>query len=540
MGNKLKTALSNFGKKVPALIFAGMVTCAAAQAESPSQSDFNKALSIGNKTVTYLDAADKYSAKASENTMKAIIDSDLNNVKTYNYDQEAEVKNEVAGHLADQNANTLKLAKLYKAMEESTVLESGLTDEKITEIAKNLGKGTPDSVNVYVYRSGIQHFLHLILDTETLIRFRADKAEIQSIDEYDGKNEFANKIQIKINSDGKLDIREAMKDLLSASENYIIEYAKYEHNVNHKDGAKIAKQIKKNFDSIKDLVAKGNLTPAQYQRLKNLIVETADLLPEAMFGTQSMRRGLIIEFASSYAMNHTFNILAACGHDINNITPVHAKKDVNVDVKGITTSTDKHFTLGTNVSADIQLNKDWDLKVGGELDWNKSYDNDFAPDSTQLFATAEIGRTFATENNKHRVAAELKTGMQFDAMSISAPFGGSVIYSWTPNQKTNKWSIDAKFSGMFNVQTALADIGAAFGATYHGRNWNIGFFVGFGKTINMNQGKSTPAPIPTPVIEQPDPHTDGEDEITIPEEDPTTDPTKPTSGPMDELPEKDR
>lgn len=495
--NKLK--INRFGKistVIPAILAAGMVNCAAATFRTSPNS---KSTSLGNKTLVYEKASSNYTEEKTLNTMNEILNSDLNQMKSYDR-LEANVQNEVAGYLSDMNANSLELARLYKSMEDNTITNSGLSTDQINKIAANGGVDTPDDVNVKVVRSAMQHNMHMVLDTQSLIRFGADEAEITIMDEGDGNNGYSE--YLRFNTKDKRDMRKESTAVLNAAEIDILNYTQYEYTVNGQNGKKISNQISGNMNKIKSLVSKTNFNQNDYKNLLNLINETADLLPEAMFGTRAMRRGLVIEFASSYAMNQMLTILANLGYDIDNIKPgvfVEQKqkqaKEPTISLSPSISATNKHAGLGINLSATNQLSKNWNITYGGETNFVKNYDGSEA--GLQILNNVDFERSL-----KHgHISIGSKGGMQFDTKKgFSTPFGIQGGYTWNIN---NNFSLDFGINSLLNIQRSLVDIGASIGASYRTKSLVIRFAINLGYTASWEKSNPTiidPTPIdPTPI-----------------------------------------
>lgn len=512
---KKLSRLGKIGTLIPAIMMAGMMNCAAATFNKTPNS---KSTSLGSQALVWQNDANKYNEKKAINTMTKVINSDLNQMKAYDR-LEAKVQNEVVGYLAEMNANTLGLARLYKAAEDNTVANSGLTPNEINQIAHKKGVGTSDQVNVQVGRCEMQHFLHMVLDTQTLIRFRADEAEIAVMDEGDGHNEY-----LRFHTKGERDLRKESNAVLTAAKNDILAYTQYEYTVKgQKNGKEIIKKTETNLRNIETIVSKKDFNQNDYQTLLNLINETADLLPSTMFGTQAMRRGLVIEFASTYAMNHLLTNLTNLGYDINNYKAGAYAKGANKNtnktnnlfewnVAAIANATNKHAGVNLGIGATTQLANNWDLTIGAETNPSKGYNG--ANDSFQLLATGEFGKT--TKNDNH-FGLGAKAGFQFDKQGVSTPFGVNADYSWKINEN---FSLDFGVNSLANIQRSLLDIGTTIGATYRTKSWIIKFGVGVGYTYDWNKiNGSENVPTNTPTTNTPKQPTYpgyGDDEVDRP------------------------
>ena len=553
--------LSQFKKAIviPALLAAGL-NCFAATSRNTSHI---KSTSVGNKTVAYEKAAPKYTYQNAEKTLNDILNSDLNKMTSYDR-LEAKVQNEVAGYLADQNANSLELAKLYKALEDHTVsytmkkynltrdqinqiaAEGGVNDALYNKIAAQFnGHITKDEINLDVVCSAIQHYIQMILDTNSMIRFRADEAEIAILDEGDRHNEYRDVIvnHLRLNNKGKRGLREEATAVLNAAEAEIVEYTKYENTVNGKDGNKMAKHITDNLNKIKSLVTKSNLTQKDRDSLKTLVRDTAVSMSEKMYGTLDMRYGLVLELASVYAMNNTLTVMANLGYDIDNIQPgvfVEQGKQQTTQTRNATINpefnthfTNEHAGIGLGLTGTNPLGKNWDITYGGEFNADKGYDT--VDDSLQFLSKVEAGKTF---NNDNRLSFGAKAGLQVDAKGLSTPFGVQAGYNWNIN---NNLSLDFGINSLLNIQRSLADIGASVGATYRGKNWTIGFHLGLAYTATWNKDRQVdPLPDLPPIVGDPisddqtqEPPIYGEDEVIKPNPDETV------NRGDDNLPEKD-
>ena len=509
MGKKLSQLKK--GIVIPALLAAGL-NCFAATSRNTT---YSKSTSLGNKTLVYEKASSKYNEQKALNTMNAILNSDLN--KMTGYDRlEAQVQNEVAGYLAEMNANSLELARLYKSLEDHTIANSGMSLEQINQIAANNGVGTSDEVNVQVVRSAIQHYVQMFFDTNSSIRLRADEAEIAILDEGDGHNENVDVIthHLRLKNKGKRSLREEATAVLNAAETDILNYTQYEYTIKGQNGKQMANKISGNMSKIKLLVSKAKFNQNDYNALLKLVIDTADILPESMYGTLAMRRGLIIEFASQYAMNHLLTVMANLGYDIDNIQPgvfveQGTKQNVTLNPSASVSVTNQHVGTGVGLTATNPLGKNWDITYGGEINANKGFKGGL--DSLQLLTSANLGKTL---KNDDKVSFGTKAGVQFDAKGASTPFGMQAGYTWNIN---DNFSLDFGVNSLLNIQRSLMDIGTSVGATYRGKNWTVGFSLNLGYTATWNKDHNiNPLPDPLP---QPEPTPD----------DPTIDkPTQPT------------
>ncbi len=520
MENKLKiNKLGKIGTLIPAVLAAGMLNCAAATFHNTPNN--SKSTSSTNQTLVYQKAAEKYSEKKTVKTMTDLINSDLNKMKGYDK-LEAKVQSEVAGYIADMNANSLELAHLYKALEDNTVANSGLTPQEMDKIAINKGVGTSDQVNMQVVGSAAQHFGHIAVGGKTVPLFGANDAVIK--DEGDGKNEY-----LQLIANGKYDSCEAATAILNAFKTDILNYTQYGYAVNGQDGKKMADQIAKNLDKINSLVSQSNFNQTHYQALLNTINQTADILHGASFwGTLAMCRGLVVEYASQYSLNHLTNHLKGLGYDINNLNfDSLAKKDITLTPSATFNATNKHAGIGLGFTATKPLGQNWDISYGGEIDFNKGYNG--GANSIQLFGTAAGGKTL---NNGDHVSVGTKAGLQFDAKGVSVPFGFDAGYTRKINEK---FSLYGAVGAVANINRALADIGATIGATYRTKSGvMLKFGVGLGYTFDWNKETSTTTtPTPNPTPNQPTVPTYGEDEVIKPAPDTTVD-----LGNIHDLPEK--
>ncbi len=505
--NKLKfNKLGKVGTIIPALLMAGMLNCTAATFHNTPNSKYT---SLGNKTLVYEKTAHKYTEKKAMNTLEGVLRSDLNQMAGYDR-LEAKVQEEVAGHLNDMNANSLELARMYKALENQTFLNANLTAEEMDNITADKGLKTSNQDNVKVARSSVQHFMHMVLDTQVLVRFGAEEAEITSMDEQDGRNEY-----FKLNVNGKRDICQESKAVLDYAKNDIQAYCEYEYAVNGQDGKKFAKAIANNLSKIETLVAKKKFNKKNdYYELSNLIVITADMLPEKMFGTQAMRRGLMIEFASQYSMNNMLTKLQKLGY---NVQPEELAKrkpaERNFTVNPTTTSTfsNNHIGIGTSVSFTNKLKNDWSISYGNEFVPNMGFAG--RPNSMQLFSTLDMGKKL---KNQNEFSVGVKAGAELDSRGWSVPFGVRGAYTWNINKN---FGVDFGLNGTANIQRALLDVGASVGASIRTKNMVIKFSVGFGYSFDLSQDKQAPLP-PVPTPEDPE-------EPTVDPEDPTIEPENP-------------
>ncbi len=533
MENKLKiNKLVKKGILIPAVL-AGMLNCAVATASPAKQN--TKMVSSSKQTMLYQKAMDNYSEKKAVKTLTNVINSDLN--KMTGYDKlEAKVQSEIAGYLADANARSLEIANCYKAAEDHTVANSGLTPQEMDKIAINKGVGTTDQVNLPVASSAVKHFIHMALGAKTVVLFGADEAAINfptvADDEGDNYNEFLHVI-----AKGE---RNAIKDataVLNALKIDILNYTQYGYAVKGQDGKKMANQVANNLDKIKSLAAKGNV-----DQISNIVNETAEILyKSAVFGNLAMCRGLVYEYATQYALEHSADHVKALGYNtnINADTLIKgANKDLTFNPSVTVNSTNKYTGVGLGFSATKPLDQNWDITYGGEIDYNKGYNNFKGGDnSVQLFGTIAGGKTL---NNGNHVSVGTKAGLQFDTNGISTPFGVNAEHTWNVNDKLG---IGVGVGGILNPQERWASAKATVSAAYRTKSlvWKFSVGLGFTHDWNKETGASlTPTnPTPdTPIPDNPTPDkptqpTYGEDEVIKPEPGTTID-----KGNIQDLPEK--
>ena len=477
MEKKLKfNKLGKIGITIPAIFLAGMFHCKAATFD---KSVYNSNTSLSKTTVSYEKIVSNYSEKKALNTMEDILGNKLNTVTNKNEYSDNEIQEELTEIVIDMNANTLSLACGYNSLESNTIKNSGLTQEQYNNIATNHGANTTNEQNLVVARSAIQHYMHIILDTQATIRLQADEAEIAILDERDGKNQY-----FKLTSKDKRDVRNESFALLNTAEKDIIAYCEYEYAVHGQDGANIAKQIKNNLTKIKDITTKAKVSENDYILLTNLVTKTADLLPEKMFGTQAMRRGVILEFASQYAMNRMLSRLQILGYDVSiqpealvkNTTKMKNKVDLSVN----TNTTNKYTGIGFGLDVNTKLPHidNANLTIGGEINTNIGYKKEY--DSTQALTKVGLSKKL---NNNNDAYVGLKGGLQFDNNDISIPLGFYGGYKWNIN---DNFALDFCVNTLGNAQRMLFDIGTAVGATFKTKNVNIKLSIGFGYTFDLN------------------------------------------------------
>ncbi|MCQ2381813.1 MAG: porin family protein [Clostridia bacterium] len=511
--NKLKTnKLGKVGKLIPALLAAGFLNCATLSANAnktiKASMPHIESTSLSNKKTSHKKAFNEYSSNRAKQTLKNITSSNLYNLSEYNR-LEADVQNEVVSILTNMNANTLELSRLYKFMEDDTISNSGLTLDEINDIVVHKGSQTPDQVNVVVVRNQIQHFMHMFLDTQTLIRFRADEAEIMNLDEIDSENEY-----LRFNTKGERNLYQETKSVLVEAEKDILEGVRYENQFKGKNGEKIAKKVKANLEKIRTFLNKKDLSEKDNVALEKLINETADLLPTTVFGTQEMRRGLITEITCDEALNQMLINLEKLNYNLNTFKSENYKKINDFSFNATTTgiATNKNIGVNLGLGATKLLKNNWDLTIGTEINSVIGY-NQEAPLLTQVLLASNIAKT--TQNKKNTFNVGLKGGLQFDKLGVSTPFGGNVGYTWNIN---DKFSLDFGVNSIANIQRSNLNVGGTIGATYRTKNLIIKFGIGVGYIHEWNKNSTIPD---KPIID--DEPIYGEDEVIKINDDDTTD-----------------
>jgi len=470
--------LGKIGTAISTMLLTSMLHCNATTFQQKADVKLTtpnaKYLSVGKTTKSYKQASSQYKSQKSFDTLFNILNSDLNKMTDYTI-LEADVQKKLAEMYAQMNANSLDLACAFKAFEYNTFIDSGLSLEEAIEISENRGDGTDDKVDAFVGRGSLQHFMHLMLDTQTLNRLNAEEAEIQTIDEIDGKNEF-----FKLNKNGNRNIIEDSSAVLNSMEKYILAYAEYEYAISNENKDNI-NVIKQNLSSIKELIVKRDFNTEDKDTLTKIINETADLLPENMFGTTEMRRGLLAEIVKQHVMNNMLEKLIGLNYDVNINPELLAEQMKKTNGYNFTPSltanisnTDSGFGIGITTTKPFK--DDWDMIYGLKLNTNFN-----SQGSTQQ-ALGSVD--FAKNLKKNQFSIGLTAGGQLDSQGASLAVGMQTGYCWKIN---DKFSVDFGINLLSNIQRSIMNIGTTIGLTYR---TNSGMLIKFGANLGYNLGLS--------------------------------------------------
>ncbi len=473
--NFLKTGINKIGDKlsklVPPAVLAATLLNFSAFAKAPQ-----KTTNVKATTPIYRDATRKYTTN--DKALHDVYYSDLFKMNKYER-LEADVRNDLVKLLAEMNAETLKLSAAYNAAEKNSIVNSNLSIEEVNKIAKDRTE------NAAVINGSIQHYTHLMLETLTLSRFRADAAEIMLLDENDHVNEF-----LRFNTKGERDVRNETEIVLAMAKSDAKQY------VDYGKGGKSTKavQIEKNLNKTKVMVTKSNQTKANYTNLLQVIDETATLLPADMFGTVEMRRGYVKEFAQQYSMNALLSHVEKLGYNVKDLKAdeiISATKTNRTATKNSETkfnalelradAFNTNTTIAVGADARTTWTNDFDLTYGGEVDAIINYQGDHA---FQALGKIEPGYTF---NNGHRLSVPLKAGINLDQNGVSTPFGLGVNYNIPLNKD---FSLDFGASSLFNIQRNNVEIGGMVGVTYTTKKMKFKFGVGLGYATELTKGAS--------------------------------------------------
>lgn len=499
--NKLKTnflqkGASKIGGKLAKLIPPAILTAAMLNfASCASTTGIQNRQEIKESTPIYRNAVAQF--ESNTKGLETIYNSKLYNKQKYDT-LEVEVRNELAQILAAMNKETLKLSTAYKVMEDQSLVNSNLSEAEITAIAKARGANTADEINLAVAKGEIQHYLHLMLDTLTMIRLGANEAEIAVLDENDSHNEY-----LRFNTKGERDLRKESDAVLDSTQKDILAYTDYGYNVTNKDGRAAANAVENSLNKIKSLATSGNQTRSTYREIIDLIDQTAALLPSSLFGNLAMRKALIIEFVKQYLTNAMLTNLEKIGYDINNLKAgeiISARKNTlnGVQVRGNYLDNDRNvaaLTVGADGKTTWANKPNFDLKYGGELGFDLGDNFSF-----QVLGKVEPGFTTAKKN--HHLSFPVKAGINVDNNAqVSTPFGLGAIYSIP----IGKFSLDFGVSSLANLQKSNVRLGGMIAATYDTGKVKIQFGFGYEHTISWDQTMTMSANEPIGPVDPIDP-----------------------------------
>lgn len=309
--NKIKTL-------IPALTMIGMINCNAMtfpKKVTPESEQLIELISLGHETLNYKNESN-YSTQKAMNTLKAILSSDLNKIVISDAISNEDVQSEVIQHLSNMTANTLQLARMYKSLKNDTVNKSGLSIDQIYK-----------SSNALKTKVDTQHYLHTTLDRLNLVRLRADEDALNIIFKlYKHEN-----LAFSINSSN--DVRDETNFLLYAMKEDIRTFMTLGLEKNEgNDNSDLIEQVYSNLNELEYLTTQAEFTQANCKYIFYLIQKTAELLPAEIFGTYSMRLGLVIEYATQHGMNTMMTNLEFFGFNIENLTNKKTQKNASAVV----------------------------------------------------------------------------------------------------------------------------------------------------------------------------------------------------------------
>ena len=264
-----------------------------------------QSISIEQETLDYETESTKYSEKDALNNLLNILNSDLFKLENNNFPEE-QVQAEINKFIKAMKSNTLKLACLYRALETYTIEKASSSSGDFIQKSDKLAT-----------RIDTQHYLHNMLDNLNLIRIGINKDEYKKIYE-SKKNEDCS--FLLCNTTNEQDLRKDSASLLNSFKNNIPSFI-YFGNENEKqlENYLIVSFVENDFQEIDFLVSKPDFNQKDCNNLLNVIYSIAETLPD-MFGTESMIRGLIIEYTTQYAFNNLLDHLEKVNYQVNSFT----------------------------------------------------------------------------------------------------------------------------------------------------------------------------------------------------------------------------
>ena len=308
--NKFIINKLNIKKIIPTLALLGMINSTNVYSMTfpkDETSKLIKSISLGYETLNYNTA--NYSDKEAFNALTAILNSDLNKLIIDDKTTNEDIHKEINHHSTKLNDNTLKLSRMYKALENETINKSGLTLQEIYKQPSQL-------------RNKIEtlHYIHTTLDRLNLVRQRANKDSLDSVFKL-FKNE-----NLAFEIDSANDIRIEINFLLYAFKEDIRTFLKISSGEDQEKESLI-EEIYSNLNELEYLITQTEFTQANSKYIYYLI----NKIPEQLYstkelGTLSMCRGLINIYASELGNNALINNVEFFGYDVSNLTNTKNKK----------------------------------------------------------------------------------------------------------------------------------------------------------------------------------------------------------------------
>lgn len=290
--NKVKAIL-------PVIATVGMLNCFGLSPRANTQtSQLVKAISLGYETLDYV-KAENYTEQQATKTLNSMLASELNKLVIKDITNEA-VQKEIQHHLKNMSENTLKLARTYKSLENHTINKSGLS---VNEIYK--------ATNDLTIKVDAQHYLHTTLDRLNLIRLGADQENLDQIFQMYRNENLAFSINPKNN------VRKETNFFLQALKEDIKTFIQLSLKSDNPQQQKLIDEISTDLNEIEHIITNTEYTKANCNYLFYLINKLTDSLPAEIFGTRSMRRGLITEFATQHCMNTMLTNVIMFGYNLD-------------------------------------------------------------------------------------------------------------------------------------------------------------------------------------------------------------------------------
>ena len=244
----------------------------------------------------------KFTPENALKNLKNILTSDLNKIEVNK--SQAEVEAEINKLLNDMNNETLKLARLYKALEAHTVLKSGLCAE---DIYKNL--------NCLTTQIDAQHYLHNMLDKLNLLRLRATENDLDII-----HKKYNDKILSFSIPDGDRDLRSETEYTLYAFQEDIKGFIFLGHEPkNGTDNHTITSEISMYLQEIQYATSQVHFNENDYKNLVSLMKKGSEKFPKEIFGNESMTCALLATCFAQSSFNELLTNLDYLGYNLNGL-----------------------------------------------------------------------------------------------------------------------------------------------------------------------------------------------------------------------------
>ena len=269
---------------------------------SEENTKITRSISASYDVLNFEAEVQKFTPENALNNLKNILTSDLNKIEVNK--SQAEVEAEINKLLNDMNDETLKLARLYKALEAHTVLKSGLCPEEIYENSDYL-----------TTQIDAQHYLHNMLDKLNLLRLRATENDLDII-----HKKYNDKILSFSIPNGDRDLRSETEYTLYAFQEDIKGFIFLGHEPkNGTNNHTITSEISMYLQEIQYATSRVNFNENDYKNLVSLMKKGSEKFPKEIFGNESMTCALLAACFAQSSFNELLTNLDYLGYDLNGL-----------------------------------------------------------------------------------------------------------------------------------------------------------------------------------------------------------------------------